>query len=144
MTVEFQPGVQRMDGATALIYARTRHYDSDFGRSERQQQVIHAILSEIKSRSWAERMLLLPKLTAAVAGSEGTPAPIKTTLPLARPDMLIGLGVLASRFDPDQIQQFRISPETIPNFSEYGSDLYWDDIQLQALLNQFFGAVPVQ
>jgi LCP family protein required for cell wall assembly len=144
MTVEFQPGVQRMDGATALIYARTRHYDSDFGRAERQQQVVRAILSEIKSRSWAERMLLLPKLTEAVASREGQPAPIKTTLPLARPDVLIGLGVLASRFDPDQIQQFHISPETIPNFSEYGSDLYWDDAQLQALLSQFFGSVPVQ
>lgn len=36
-------GLQRMDGATALKYARTRHSDSDFQRAERQQQVVFAV-----------------------------------------------------------------------------------------------------
>ncbi|HEU5086773.1 MAG TPA: LCP family protein, partial [Roseiflexaceae bacterium] len=31
MRVEFEPGPQHMDGQRALIYARTRHADSDFG-----------------------------------------------------------------------------------------------------------------
>jgi len=51
MRVEFEPGVQRMDGARALIYARTRHDDDDFGRAARQQQVIRAIVDEIRGRS---------------------------------------------------------------------------------------------
>jgi len=33
-------GLQHMDGAMALKYARTRHADNDFGRAARQQQVI--------------------------------------------------------------------------------------------------------
>ena len=30
-TIRFEPGIQHMDGMTALRYARTRHADSDFG-----------------------------------------------------------------------------------------------------------------
>ncbi len=47
MTVEFQPGRQHMDGETALIYARTRHADDDYGRAERQQQVIAALTRKL-------------------------------------------------------------------------------------------------
>ena len=36
-------GLQHMDGATALQYARSRHADSDFGRNRRQQEVLLAI-----------------------------------------------------------------------------------------------------
>ncbi len=35
-------GYQHMDGALTLKYARTRHVDNDFGRAQRQQQVIFA------------------------------------------------------------------------------------------------------
>ena len=48
--VEFEPGPQRMDGARALIYARTRHADSDFERAGRQQQVIRAVVDELRAR----------------------------------------------------------------------------------------------
>ncbi len=56
-------GSQRLDGKMALAYARSRHYQeyrdgswqpvdaNDFGRSARQQQVIRAIMAEIKSPS---------------------------------------------------------------------------------------------
>lgn len=56
-------GPQRLDGKQALAYARSRHYQehrdggwqsvdaNDFGRSARQQHVIRAIMSEIKSPS---------------------------------------------------------------------------------------------
>ena len=36
-------GLQVMDGATALRYVRSRHQDSDFGRMQRQQQVLWAL-----------------------------------------------------------------------------------------------------
>jgi cell envelope-related transcriptional attenuator len=67
MRVEFEPGPQRMDGARALIYARTRHADNDFGRTERQQQVVQAIVQEIQRRNWLERIVLLPRLRDALA-----------------------------------------------------------------------------
>lgn len=43
ISVRFEPGIQQMDGETALIYARTRHQDDDYRRAERQQQVITAL-----------------------------------------------------------------------------------------------------
>lgn len=47
ITVRFDPGRQRMDGETALIYARTRHADDDYGRAERQQQVLNALMRKL-------------------------------------------------------------------------------------------------
>jgi LCP family protein required for cell wall assembly len=56
-------GRQRLDGKQALAFARSRHYEelrdgkwvpvdaNDFGRTSRQQQIIKAILSEMKSPS---------------------------------------------------------------------------------------------
>ncbi|MFH0779469.1 MAG: LCP family protein [Parcubacteria group bacterium] len=52
-TVSFQPGVQTLDGAVALKYARSRHGDngegSDFARSRRQQQVMQAVKDRVMS-----------------------------------------------------------------------------------------------
>lgn len=43
-------GKQRMDGRTLLNYARFRHDDEgDFGRTKRQQQVMKAVISQIKN-----------------------------------------------------------------------------------------------
>ena len=47
ITVTFEPGKQHMDGETALIYARTRHADDDYGRAARQQQVLSALTRKL-------------------------------------------------------------------------------------------------
>ena len=48
--VRFASGCERMDGRRLLQYARTRATnDGDFGRSQRQQQVLGALLREIQS-----------------------------------------------------------------------------------------------
>src|SRR5579862_4780670 len=53
MTVRFKAGMQHMNGATALIYSRSRHGNngqgSDFARSRRQQQIIVALRSQIET-----------------------------------------------------------------------------------------------
>jgi polyisoprenyl-teichoic acid--peptidoglycan teichoic acid transferase len=41
--IQFTPGLQVMDGVTAVRYARTRHDGGDFSRQTRQQQVLIAI-----------------------------------------------------------------------------------------------------
>ena len=47
-TIFLKPGVQTFDGATTLAYARARNTEGgDFDRSERQQQVIMAVLDNI-------------------------------------------------------------------------------------------------
>ena len=40
------PGIQYMDGSTALAYARSRHATSDFDRAARQQRVITSIRAQ--------------------------------------------------------------------------------------------------
>lgn len=47
MFIEFQPGVQTMDGEIALIYSRTRHADDDYQRAGRQQQVLNAVIKKL-------------------------------------------------------------------------------------------------
>jgi polyisoprenyl-teichoic acid--peptidoglycan teichoic acid transferase len=47
MTVHIPAGVQPMDGVVALQYARVRHGSSDFGRMERQQQVLLAVRNKV-------------------------------------------------------------------------------------------------
>ena len=50
-TISFEPGSQNMDGATALIFARSRHGSnfegSDFARSRRQQLILEAIKNKV-------------------------------------------------------------------------------------------------
>ena len=43
VTVSIKKGKQHMNGHKALMYARSRHMDSDYGRMERQQIVITAL-----------------------------------------------------------------------------------------------------
>ncbi|NJL95067.1 MAG: LCP family protein [Anaerolineae bacterium] len=56
MRIEFQPGLQQMDGETALIYARTRHGDDDYQRATRQQQVVNAVLEKLVNPANAHRL----------------------------------------------------------------------------------------
>jgi polyisoprenyl-teichoic acid--peptidoglycan teichoic acid transferase len=51
-----EAGWHHFDGEMALKYARTRHGSSDFGRAQRQQQVMMAVLDKVTSYS------LLPDL----------------------------------------------------------------------------------
>lgn len=50
-------GLQHLDGATALKYARTRHGDSDFNRAERQQQVLYAVRDRVLSLNMLPQLL---------------------------------------------------------------------------------------
>jgi LCP family protein required for cell wall assembly len=129
--IEFQAGPQRMDGARALIYARTRHADSDFGRGERQQQVIRAILDELRARGPVGQALLLSRLRGALGGT------VATTLPFARPDALLALAWITSGLDADAIGRHAISPESVPNYYEEGSDLVWDPEGVRAAVAAF-------
>lgn len=136
--VEFEPGPQRMDGARALIYARTRHADSDFGRAERQQQVIRAIVDELRARGPIGAALLLPALGQALDGA------FTTTMPLSRPDMLLGMAWIATGLDPAAIGQHRIAPDTAPNFREIGSDILWDPADVREVVRDFLATPGVE
>lgn len=78
------PGAQHLDGIHALEYVRSRHGDirEDFGRSDRQQQVLLALRAKAKTLNAAN----LPDLAAALSGQFSTDMSIREVadlLPLA-------------------------------------------------------------
>ncbi|MFZ0180516.1 MAG: LCP family protein [Candidatus Dormiibacterota bacterium] len=78
------PGPQHMDGMQALMYVRSRHGDlrSDFGRSQRQQQVLLALRAKAKLLGIAD----LPDIATAMANDFSTDmsiGEIASLLPIA-------------------------------------------------------------
>jgi LCP family protein required for cell wall assembly len=68
-TFELKAGWQKLDGETALRYARERHDDpeGDFGRAKRQQQILQAV----RERVWSLPTFLNPFTLAAFLESLG-------------------------------------------------------------------------
>ena len=54
--LDVRPGCQLLDGRMALAYARSRHQDSDYGRMQRQQQVLVALARQV------DPLALVPKV----------------------------------------------------------------------------------
>ncbi len=88
------PGAQHLDGAHALEYVRSRHSDlrGDFGRSQRQQQVLLSLRARAKLLKPAD----LPDVAAAFSGELNT----SMTLPRIRE-----LLPVAGSLQPDSIHQ---------------------------------------
>jgi LCP family protein required for cell wall assembly len=74
------PGAQHMNGSLALEYVRSRHGDlrEDFGRSERQQQLLLALRAKTKGMGAAN----LPDLAGALQGEMTTDMSIGQTAAL--------------------------------------------------------------
>ncbi len=93
-------GPQHLDGIHAMQYVRSRHGDlqSDFGRSQRQQQVLLAIRQKAKLLAPED----LPLLATSISDE------LKTNMSLEQVATLLPL---ASSFDnPDSIQQIVLLP----------------------------------
>lgn len=71
--VHFDTGVQHMDGATALKYARSRHAygpeGTDFARAQRQQNVIIALKNKVISSETLFSVTKIKALYGAVANN---------------------------------------------------------------------------
>jgi LCP family protein required for cell wall assembly len=97
------PGPQHLDGITALEYVRSRHGDliGDYGRSQRQQQVLLAIRQKAKQLNAAD----IPDLALTFAGE------LKTSMSVGRVRQLLPLA--GSLDNPDAIHQIvLLSPYT--------------------------------
>ena len=105
-TVTLQPGVQVLDGATALAYARARYTDGgDFDRSRRQQEVILALRDDIVNFN------MLPTLISkAPALYNDLSSGIRTNLNLQQ---VIQLALFASQIDPGDIKQGIIGQDEV-------------------------------
>lgn len=129
MRIEIPAGRRHFNGEVALQYVRTRHADSDFGRSERQQQVLNAMVERLRSRSLPGRVLSAYRLLRA------TGVAVKTTIPARRPDALL-LGMMLLRVEPSEIGNYRIEPDKVTLLAEQGSDLYWDAASVQSFTRE--------
>jgi len=69
-------GLQTMDGRTALRYARSRHADSDYGRSSRQQLVIEAIRTKTLSGGVLANPVKLNSILTALGKNVKTDMPV--------------------------------------------------------------------
>ena len=81
--IYFPAGLQHLDGERALQYARSRHQDSDFGRIQRQQQVMRA------ARLKLTQFDVLPKLPQLWADFKDS---VQTDMPLGAMVKLAALG----------------------------------------------------
>lgn len=104
-------GLQHMDGTTAMQYARSRHADSDFGRSKRQQQVLMAI------RDQGIRLDLFPKLPTLISNLADT---VRTDLSILQIGSLAKLGLEIPKENIVQaaIDERFTSPYTTPDGAE--------------------------
>jgi LCP family protein required for cell wall assembly len=97
------PGPQHLDGLHALEYVRSRHGDiqEDFGRSQRQQQVLLALKAKAKGVNPAD----LPGIAASFNGE------FKTSLNLTDLPRIRSLLALANQIsDPSQVEQIVLVP----------------------------------
>ncbi|HEY0602573.1 MAG TPA: LCP family protein [Herpetosiphonaceae bacterium] len=95
----FLPGPQQMDGATALMYARTRHPDSDFERIKRQQLVMLGIAAKIRERGALQNLHEADQLTAAL-----TPY-IHTDMP---PDLVLSMLWNMREIEPARVRRYTV------------------------------------
>ena len=60
LIIDFQPGMQHMDGAKAVTYVRYRDEEGDLGRIRRQQDFVRACMEKIVSPA------IIPKLPSVI------------------------------------------------------------------------------
>ena len=127
-------GVHAMDGAEALIFARSRHGSSDFDRAARQQQVISAIRAQSDMAAITRN---LPSLAVALKDS------LKSDFP--QQDLPLLLDLIA-QIDAGSIRSLVFTP---PTYQTVGSDsrgyiITPDVAKIRAAVLQAFSAQPTK
>jgi LCP family protein required for cell wall assembly len=92
-------GRSHLGAADALIFARSRKGDNDFGRARRQQQLVIAALAKVRSQGVAK----VPHLLQIAART------VRTNLPLARASDLFDI---VAKTDISKIQRVVFGPTT--------------------------------
>jgi len=127
--VRFRPGRQSFDGERALIYARTRHADSDFGRNQRQQLVLMAIFERIRERGLLQQLTSLDDYTRALRGYVMTD--------LSRSQML-AIANFARSVDSDNVLRYAIDSRSVVDLREPAT-FAAEPAALKRLVGQFTG-----
>ena len=77
-------GIQHLDGETALKYARTRHVDNDFGRAQRQQQLLFAVRDKVLEMGVTNMLRQIPFFYNQMQEGVRTDLSIEELIQLAR------------------------------------------------------------
>jgi LCP family protein required for cell wall assembly len=128
MHLQIPAGMQHMDGDLALKYARTRHSDSDFGRSQRQLQVILAARDKaLKINALAQAPQLLQQLKDS----------IETDM---TPEQMLALAPVAAQVRADNIKTRSIDASMTYEIKlNTGADVLWPDREkIGALIQDLF------
>jgi polyisoprenyl-teichoic acid--peptidoglycan teichoic acid transferase len=110
--IDIAAGRQLMDGVTAVEYARTRHPDSDYGRENRQQQVLLAI------RDRALQIDVLPRLPSLLPEVRDL---VHTDISLVEAIQLANFGRSLNSSD---IVRLAPDPNLTPSYVGYGGASY--------------------
>ena len=78
--IDLRPGLQHMDGKTAMTYVRFRDWEGDIGRVRRQQKFMHAVMEKIQSPQIVPR---IPSLAAEVYRAVKTDLSVREILAIA-------------------------------------------------------------
>jgi len=93
ITITINAGQQRMNGFTALAYARSRHQDSDYGRMSRQQDVLLALRKQVDPCAVLPRV---PTVLSALGDALWTDMPKGDASALAAIAQRVGTGNIKS------------------------------------------------
>lgn len=100
ISIRFEPGTQHMNGERALQYARTRHQDSDYERTKRQQQVVNALIKKISSPRGA---IYVPRVLNAILAHTDTDLSTWDMIKIG-PALVFGWSTREQRIlDPDDL-----------------------------------------
>lgn len=104
-----EPGLQRMDGATALAYARSRYNTTDYDRMARQRQLQEAILRQMDPAT-----VLLSFQGIAAAGTQV----VRTDIPQSMLGYFVELGDKTKDLPLDKIDFVPplVEEESAPDF----------------------------
>lgn len=100
----FLPGAQQMDGATALMYARMRHVDSDFERMKRQQSVVVAAAAQLRSQQTFVQLSSFERLSETLRDD------VRIDMPQQR---LIGLTWALHDIAPAAIERYTLGADDV-------------------------------
>ncbi len=132
-TFHLDAGIQRLDGDTALKYARTRHGDSDYGRARRQQDIIRSVAQQVTDAGMLPQLLSrVPQLLLTMQNSIQTDIPVQLGIDLAQR--------MRSGGDTQQlVLDNRYGEET---FSSEGAWILLPDrARVRTALNAYFAAI---
>jgi polyisoprenyl-teichoic acid--peptidoglycan teichoic acid transferase len=108
---EFEPGLQHMDGETALAYARIRQNSDDLDRIQRQQRIIFAVM---------DKALGLNVLRNALELWNKYKDAIDTDI---NDIQLAGFAKLAADISPEKISALSLGPATTPWMTPGGASV---------------------